>query len=53
MFLANTEEEKEAINAKTYYLTKKNIIKVENKPSNPKNKNPLANRYPYNNKKNF
>ena len=53
MFLADTEEERILIEEEVYNLAKKNIIKVKNKPSKPRTKNPLANKYPYNNRKNF
>ncbi|KZX17715.1 transposase DDE domain protein [Methanobrevibacter cuticularis] len=53
MFLAPTEKERTKIQEEVHNIAKKNIIKTKTKPSTPRNKNPLANKYPYNNRKNF
>jgi hypothetical protein len=53
MFLAETEEKRELIIEEVRNLAKKNTIKVKTKPPSPRKKNPLANKYPYNNRKNF
>jgi hypothetical protein len=53
VFLAPTEEEREQIEKEIYNIAKKNLIKIKNKPPSPRNKNLLANKYPYNNRKNF
>jgi hypothetical protein len=53
IFLAETQEERILINNEIYNLAKKNIIKVKKKSSTPRKKNPLSNKYPYNNQKNF
>jgi hypothetical protein len=53
MFLVETEEERRLIEEEVYNLAQKNMIKIKKKLSTPRNKNPLANKYPYNNRKNF
>lgn len=53
LFLTPSKEEQQLIISEIHRIAKKNLIKVKNKPSTPRNKNPLANKYPYNNRKNF
>jgi hypothetical protein len=53
LFLVPSKEERKIIEEEIYSIAKKNTIKVKNKSSSPRNKNPLASKFPYNNRKNF
>ncbi|KZX15839.1 hypothetical protein MBFIL_05830 [Methanobrevibacter filiformis] len=53
MFLSETKEERDMIREEVSIIAKENLVQIKKKPFIPINKNQLAGKYPYNNRKNF
>jgi hypothetical protein len=52
MFLTDSEKERQLIEEDIYFLAKKCLIKVESKPSSPREKRQHSGKFRYNNRKN-
>jgi hypothetical protein len=53
LFLTPSKKKQKLIKKEIQEIAQKNLIKTKNKPSQPRNQNPLAHKHPYNNRKLF